>query len=87
MRTRDVLRKAARLIEKYGLAKGRHGSKREGFCAIGAVDAATPDGLGYSAAMTRLYRHLGHGVGIAEWNDTPGRTKEEVLQALRRAAR
>lgn len=37
-------------------------------------------------AAQALRQHVGRDVGISEWNDAPGRTKAEVVTALRAAA-
>ena len=58
-------------------------------CAVGALKLAAG---GHSMVLERtgavLARHLGlRGSTIPEWNDKPGRTKEEVIQAMREAAK
>ncbi len=63
-------------------------------CARGAMEQAayTCDGIGFvDAARQLLVKHLGlveqpNREPIANWNDEPGRTKEEVIAALRGAA-
>jgi hypothetical protein len=95
---RDVLHRAADLLEEFGWCQKVYGSKAEGaMCAAGAVGAALVD-LGLTKdrdptesgrdGLVWLWDHVEiwtNGVGT-EWNDTPGRTKAEVIQALRESA-
>lgn len=85
MRTRDVLREAAKVIEKYGWHQNDYGNESQGFCAIGALSKAGPL-ADIDTAIRALQKHVRR-LSIADWNDKPGRTKEEVLKALRGAAR
>ena len=64
-------------------------------CALGAIAVVEDSDPMYDTdAMKELADYLGIGVGlilgksagVADWNDTAGRTKEEVLAALRGAA-
>ncbi|MFH8744937.1 hypothetical protein ACH4GG_27470 [Streptomyces albidoflavus] len=51
-------------------------------CGAGA---RTPDQFAlHSAAVTALIRHIG--AGLIDWNDAEGRTKEQVVGAMRAAA-
>lgn len=90
MTTREVLRKAARLIEKYGLRKGDYGSRRLGFCITGALsEVVRPSDLNddtFIRARQAVQLAIG-GEFLVDWNDATGRTKAEVLAALRKAAR
>lgn len=77
------------------------GPRMGGFCAIGALDygagweneAGTGydyDNLAFNAARMYMARSVGislptSGLGISSWNDTEGRTKEEVIAALNQA--
>lgn len=66
-------------------------------CARGAINLAangrTPDRLSNLGedALHALERYLGisgeHPDSVADWNDEPGRTVEEVIAALRGAAK
>lgn len=98
----DVLRKAAELIEKFGWTQGTLARAEMGnpcgelspfatcFCAIGAVRRATHLVAGSSREV--FHRAIGlfcdavETNNVPRWNDTAGRTKEEVIDALRRAA-
>ncbi len=90
-----VLLDAAKYIEKYGWTQGGFFSQphsdldKRPACAWGAIGSVAEweDKLTTKAYML-LYRHLGckGGCGVPKWNDTPGRTKEQVVAALRGAA-
>lgn len=62
------------------------------FCAVGAIESVAAngyadfDGLTLSnGAIDRLSRALG-ARNVIRWNDEDGRTQEEVVAALRKAA-
>lgn len=68
-------------------------------CAVGAIsvrhhEAARTIGLDRALTLSQRARDLlrahlglpGHSGSIERWNDTPGRTKQEVVQAFRDAA-
>lgn len=98
---RRVLLGAADLIERCGLLKGDYWPGHldhlpyvdgDPCCSYGAVlvtvDATYRSERVKIAARGRLRHHLrGRGPGtIAEWNDHPDRTKDEVVAMLRAAA-
>lgn len=85
----DMYDHAASLIEEYGWVQGRFGNQVIGFCMIGAIsytfipkhsDAYNP--LLYATG----WNGVGHKSSISIWNDTPGRTKEEVIAKLHEVA-
>lgn len=80
---RAALLAAADLIEEYGHARSSFGCLGEPMCCLGAISAATG---GPWLGRDFLLLHLGVD-SIANWNDAPGRTKDEVVDALRAAAR
>lgn len=92
----DTLRAAVELLEIYGWCQGSLGNTSIGFCAVGAINAASR-GLAHSPldkqqrhgkACERLFSAINghtHRYGVASWNDDPDRTKDEVLEAFRRA--
>ena len=96
---RDVLHRAADLLEEFGWCQGALTnlgigiSPREAgvdrFCLSGAIGRAVYDLLGFSEgsaiAWARILHDLG-GIEAVSWNDAPGRTKEEVVTKLREAA-
>lgn len=89
MKSSEVLEKAHDFLDNNGwmqFASHSNGS----YCAIGAIVKGTgvlKDGLEpIGVVFSYLYKVTGvH--GIIEWNDAPGRTKEEVLDALMAAAK
>ena len=81
----EVLNAAADLIEKRGWCQhlafdpdGRH-------CALGAIWAQRCPGPLEREAVAAVRRATGSPF-VGEWNDAPQRTKEEVVEALRKAA-
>ncbi len=80
---RAVLLRAAELIERDGLVQYRSGNRHLGWCAMAALREADNEHL--RDGWQRLSTFLGVG-SVVFWNDTPGRTKEQVLAALRGAA-
>jgi len=83
----QILLDAADLIETYGWVQGRLGTCEVGFCITGALRQASQWGIrqGCGEAQRALHRSLG-GMNPSTWNDVPGRTKEEVIAQLRKAA-
>lgn len=84
----DILNEAADLIEKFGWIQGNYGAEECGYCALGAILAVDFDD-DYSIHSFNNYiqdNHPDMNLGAVEWNDTPGRTKEEVISTLRKAA-
>ena len=87
----EILTDAADLIERDGWRQGR-GS--QGQCATSAIwEANRTEGIPKTAqahaeteALSAL-RDVINRHAIPKWNDGPGRTKEEVVSALREAAR
>lgn len=97
---RQIRDDAATLLETVGWCQGvfrKVGDKGvEAYCMIGACrEAAGYYAYDYDAAYADaavaadLAAHAAHAdasdaADAARWNDTPGRTKEEVIAALRR---
>lgn len=82
-----VLREAAAIIERDGWCQGdyRDGKKR---CAVGAIaDARPPDWPDrlFDAVDSAIEAVVGTAI-LPDWNDAPGRTKDEVIAALLSAA-
>lgn len=88
----DLLRKAADKIERCGWCQGTAQTYYGSFCALGALEHAQhAAGLHisvYFEAVSRLIDllRLTQPASIATWNDTKGRTKEQVVSAMRDAA-
>lgn len=78
----EVLRKAAELIEQGGWWDGCSETASESHCIVTALVAVR----GLSRGMEYKRMGFGNGNDAAAWNDTPGRTKQEVIARLRSAA-
>lgn len=89
----QILNAAADLLEDVGWVQGNYGSSQTGFCAVGALNAAGPKVLPGSlyindhvwAAKRKLHMFIDED-SIPDWNDFPRRTKQEVIDTLRKAA-
>ena len=88
---RQLLLDAADLIERQGWWDGRPGSdgeQRTLHCietAISAIGSIHHIDLARSEASVNFSNYVS--TPSITWNDAPGRTKEEVLTAMREAAR
>lgn len=94
-----LMLKAADLIEKHGLAKDERCSAEGAYCVHGALamaETGNPEAwdnpLEY-VATARIFKTLGvqettffNPRGIAQWNNAPGRTQDEVVAKLRAVA-
>ena len=82
----EVLLKAAEIIEERGWCQNAL-SNGTGFCAVGALGMASRErgGQGFTEAWARLEANV-LGLNVADWNDNPFRTKEEVVAKLRAVA-
>lgn len=76
---------AADLIRRHGWVQRKCGTTGEGYCIIGAIIAVPKHESGHPA-IEALREELG-GQSVVFWNDTEGRTQEEVLELLERTAR
>lgn len=79
------LRAAADHILTYGWLQGAYSVLSLGShspaCALGALSLVVESGNPYStAAHAELMDHVGG--FVSDWNDTPGRTAGEVVEAL-----
>lgn len=75
--------KPSELIEKYGWVQRDFGHVAYGFCIQGAIYHA------YGTVGEACWQALADIVGervtwIGAWNDNPKRTKEEVIEALKK---
>lgn len=82
--TKRVLLDAANLIETRGWHQGSYESKDGCLCIFGAVHQAANHG-DYEEAWHLLWERTVTDSPI-DWNDQPGRTKDEVLALLRETA-
>lgn len=86
----EVLETAADIIEKEGWIQNGFGHSRLGYCAVGAI--ARAEGFDFPTfafeepSEKALRSYLGV-EWVPSWNDDPARTKQEVLDALRGAAK
>lgn len=81
-----VLRDAADLLERVGWCQGYLEDNGK-VCMVGALRAAGMLRLGrgpYRELVARVSQQIGH-CSWLQWNDRPGRTKEEVIAKLRSA--
>ncbi len=89
-----LLLKAAELVEERGHNQGWYEGDNGSLCILGALEVASGE---EPFSMSEILLPLHHGCGLAHdlrpfalgvirWNDAPGRTKAEVVQALRNAA-
>lgn len=96
MKGYEVLELAAEYIEKNGWHKGASfGPRRspdldETACLVGSFCKV----IGTDVSQERLYggayklmQSVVSNPRISQWNDAPGRTKQEVLDALQKAAK
>jgi len=97
---RCALMKAAEIVEERW-CQGRLGHTGMNVCALGAIGEVTcghasrwefsDTGIKAAGALAKVVYGedsplSSHGVYIPTWNDCPGRTKEEVAAAMRKAA-
>lgn len=75
---------AADLLERGGWCQGRGRGPGGSKCLVMALVYATIKDADYPKAIEALESRLGK--RPADWNDEPGRTKEEVIALLREAA-
>lgn len=92
----EVLINAAKYIEKHGWCQGHYRDNDGTVCVMGAIDTVTRKRADYIApylgAKNLLLDYLNEGrhfqwKSLPQWNDSTYRTKEQVLQAMREAAR
>ena len=79
-----ILLDAADYIERHGWCQGAHENGQGEVCAMAAIYHCYR--RGDLTAMRRLQNYVGSRY-VGDWNDAPGRTKEQVVEALRAAAR
>jgi hypothetical protein len=84
-RVADRLRAAADLLATNGWIQGQPSDEHDRYCMVGAVNVVTDDADVYQDAIRVIHEHLDNW-GIAQWNDQPERTAEEVIAVLRETA-
>jgi hypothetical protein len=85
---RKILLDAADLIEKEGWVQREYGRIGRGFCIEGAIKHIAYPSMQFDAMSEAVWamEHHVRTANIPTWNDRLGRTKAEVLAALRAAA-
>lgn len=92
----EVLEGAANYIEEHGWQQGHAGVPGGPRCLAGAIHSAIgvePVHHGLVDLLPKEFRSALNAVGKQTqtspvlWNDLPGRTKEQVIDALRAAAK
>lgn len=92
----EVLTNAAKYIEKHGWCQGHYRNNNGTVCVMGAIDTVTRRRTNYMEsyldAGNLLLNYLNDGQryqwkSLPQWNDSTYRTKEQVLQAMREAAK
>ncbi len=84
---RKALNDAADYIEKHDWRQGALVDIDGKVCALGAIVFSGHYDDAEAREALKKYLSGTPWVSIAEWNDAPGRTKEEVIAAFRNAAR
>ncbi len=82
-----VLNRAADLIEERGWCQGEGESATGALCLYSAINQAEPGiflrALADREVRRRVRKRVDIPTGPIKWNDTPGRTVDEVLNLLR----
>ncbi len=86
-----VIWDVANYIGEHGWIQCSYNRVSEGVCILGAYHALTGDESHSSISRIANFLDIGHIEGdcfaITDYNDTEGRTKEEVITMLKQAAR
>lgn len=86
-----LLLEAANILEHSGWCQYAMQDEKGRLCMLGAIKMAmymkNVSGEYYQRSVIRVMQHIGGKTRyrIPEWNDEPGRTKAEVVKALRDA--
>lgn len=92
---KEYLLKVRNLIKEYGWTKGRDRDENGRFCVLGAF-CHVRDNLEESRISIYLidsrarirfkeYNNIRFDTNIWQWNDSPKRTKEDIIKAFNRA--
>src|SRR4051812_11113109 len=91
--TREILHRAADLLEEFGWCQKQLGSKELGqMCVFGALAEAADefrvptDILRQAIGQVTPSDEDGRWGHLTTWNDQPGRTRDEVVARLREVA-
>ena len=85
MKTSEVLDGAINLLKTCGWIQGGLGSFSQGYCAFGAIERSATSIITLTLAVLAAETAIGGRTPLASWNDAPGRTKEQVVEALVKA--
>lgn len=94
MAVKDLADKAIEVLERDGWCQGFLTNSQGQHCLLGAMNQAHyNDEVGdfhqfyelRQAVSAHIYNGTGDASSITLWNDTPGRTREDVIELLRRA--
>lgn len=82
------IRRVADIIDNRGWIQGAEGDKERGFCITGALRYGVREFSKFKITFEFLQNWFlkTHGNAIIGYNDARGRTKEEVLRALRQCS-
>ncbi len=78
-----VLERARQLLIDKGWCQGKYKNFDGQYCSLGAINAVTKSNKLQEEARKILKGVLP--IQISNWNDAPGRTKQQVLGAFKRA--
>ncbi len=94
-----LLERAADAIERFGHTKYKLGSKKEGFCLIGAIYYAhcgDAHSFSYAPIIIQAIREVEsilpnedmyfNTPNLVTWNNRPERTRQEVIRILKETA-
>ena len=90
MDSSTIFIKTAEVLREAGWGQGAYRPKGGGYCVLGAMNVAA--GLPYDdpswlhESPFRFLEDEDNQLRLTRWNDTEGRTKEEVIEALERLA-
>jgi hypothetical protein len=79
------LLRAADYIQQHGWCQGKSFGPNETVCILGALDHTKGSRRHFRDAVDKLRSFIGGGA-VNKWNDACGRTKDEVLHIMRKAA-
>lgn len=82
----DVLNDAADHLCFGGWVQGQH-YRGTASCAVGALDRATQGKSALAIRALETFRQYLGVRSVISWNDLPGRTADEVVNAMRHAAK
>lgn len=81
----EIAQKTIDILNEYGWTQGAARNTEGAYCLYGAISVAIPDRYPsyHRAGFTHLLQTY-LGMNLIVWNDTPGRTKAEVIAQLER---